>query len=123
MRLFLDKARARGEHMLPVRTGYHKVWLLREEGACTTERWALDCSATVKVNALRIVCRGTAHIVPGRWIDADDHTSIEKLTVGEKQCPLFCQCFAGVCTFLSSAFNLYSWGSSTKYTAMNFLGD
>ena len=37
--------------------------------------------------------RGSAHIVLGCWIDADDHRYIENYAVGGKQCPPFCQCY------------------------------
>ena len=52
--------------------------------------------------------RGSAYILLGRWIYANDHMYIENLAVNEKQCPPFCQPFffffgGGVYPFLSSA--------------------
>ena len=50
--------------------------------------------------------RGSAYILLGRWIDANDHMYIENLAVDEKQCPPFCQRFfflGGVYPVLSSA--------------------
>ena len=70
--------------MLPV---YTYVWLFGEESACTTDRWAFGCSDTVY--------RGSAYILLGRWIDANDHMYIENLAVDEKQCPPFRQRFGG----------------------------
>ena len=81
--------------MLPVRTGYHDVWLFGEESACATGCWALDCSEIVTVNISRIVYRESAHIVLGRWIDAEDHMHIENLAASKKQCPPFRQCLGG----------------------------
>ena len=39
--------------------------------------------------------RGSAYILLGRWIDANDHMYIENLAVDEKQCPPFRQRFGG----------------------------
>ena len=76
--------------MLPVRTGYHDVWLFGEN-ACTTGRLALGCSETLMVNTARAVYPGSAHIVLGRWIHADDHMYIENLAASElKTAPPFC---------------------------------
>ena len=56
------------------------------------------------VNILTIVYRGSAYILLGRWIDANDHMYIENLAVDEKQCPPFCRRFGGgVYPFFSSA--------------------
>ena len=48
------------------------------------------------VNILRILDRGSANILLGRWIVSDDHMNIENLAIGEKLCPPFCQRFGGV---------------------------
>ena len=60
------------------------------------------------VNIWRIVYRGSADIVVGRLIDANDHMYIENPTVGENQFSPFVNVFfffffGGVYPFLSSA--------------------
>ena len=47
--------------------------------------------------------RGSAYILLGRWIDANDLMYIESLAVDEKQCPPFCHRFGGGYPILSSA--------------------
>ena len=39
--------------------------------------------------------RGSAHILLGNWIDANDHMHIENHAVDEKQCLLFCKRLMG----------------------------
>ena len=81
VRLFLDETHARGAQIRYVTRTY--VWLFGEESACTTSRWAFGCSDTVMVNIWRIAYRGSAHILLGCWIDANDHIYmyIENLAV------------------------------------------
>ena len=43
--------------------------------------------------------RGSAYIVLGCWIDAEDHMHIEHLAVGEKQCPPFVNVLQGCTAF------------------------
>ena len=64
--------------MLPVRTGYHDVWLFGEDSAYTTGRWALGCSETVMANMYvkSSIPWKRKNIVLGRWIDADEHMYI-----------------------------------------------
>ena len=78
---------------LPVRTGYHHLFFFEEDSFCTTVRWGLGCSETVMVNIWRIVYRGSADIVVGRLIDANDHMYIENPTVGENQFSPFVNVF------------------------------
>ena len=50
--------------------------------------------------------RGSAYILLGRWIDANDHMFIENLAVDDKQCPIVVNVFfffGGGYPFLSSA--------------------
>ena len=55
----------------------------------------------------RIVYRGCAYILLGRWIDANDHMYIENLAVDEMQFPPFCQRFRGVYPFCHPPIKLY----------------
>ena len=56
--------------------------------------------------------RGSAYILPGRWIDANDHVHIEIRAVDEEKCPSFCQRLGGVYPLLSFAFDFDTFDSS-----------
>ena len=82
MRLFSDETHARGAQISYVTRAY--IWIFGVESACTTGRWAFCYSDTMMVNIWNIVYRGSAYILLGRWIDANDHMYVEKLAVDDK---------------------------------------
>ena len=93
----------RRSDMLPVRTfGFL-------ESACSTGRRAFGCSDTVMANIWRIVYRGSAYILPCRWIDANDHMYVEYLAVDAKQFPLFVDVLGGCTSFCHPPFSLLRW--------------
>ena len=52
------------------------------------------------------VYRGSAYILLGRLIDANDHMCIAHPAVDQKQCPPLCQPFWGVYPFWSSVHDI-----------------
>ena len=87
MRLFLDKTHARG-----ARICYPYVRLAFRRGECLYHRTlGVGLFGDSDAEYMKNSVRGSANIVLGRWIDADDHMYIENLAAGEKQCPPFCQ--------------------------------
>ena len=97
----------RGECLYHRALGVWLFWYGEGEYMKNSVPWAFGCSDTTMVNIWRMVYRGSAYILLGRWIDANDHMYIENLAIDEKQCPPFCQRFGGVYPFLSSALKTY----------------
>ena len=77
--------RARGAQIRYVTRTY--VWLVEEERACAKGLWAFSCADSDDEYVENSVPWWSDYILPGRWIDANDHMYMENLAIDEKQCP------------------------------------